>query len=435
MERKQLKEVVIIGAGFAGLWALKNLSGGPVRVTIVDRNNYHTFLPLLYQVAAAEIEPEQIAYPVRTLLRGFRNARYLRAEVERIDFQGKFVECGGQKLVYDYLIVACGSVSHHYGIKGAGAHSFGLKTLDEAIILRNHILSCFERASCEVDPETRKALLSFVIIGGGPTGVEFAGALAELVRGPLRKDFPSISREDVSISLVESGKRLLGVFNEKSGAYALARLESMGIKVLLGSSVAEVTHGGIGLAGGITAASRTVVWTAGVSGAPVPGAPAALVNGAGRIESDECLRVKGADSVYIAGDITHFVQEERPLPMVATVAIQQGRHAAKNILRQIGGGRPLPFRFRDKGTMATIGRSSAITRIRGIESRGFVAWVLWLAVHIMYLIGFRNKILVMINWVYDYFFFEKSVRLILPRCCDSPGQAVCLNRERRCPEC
>ncbi|HPI88489.1 MAG TPA: FAD-dependent oxidoreductase, partial [Spirochaetota bacterium] len=240
MKEKKYSEVVIIGAGFAGLWALKTMAGKGVRITVIDRNNYHTFLPLLYQVAAAEIEPEQIAYPVRSLMRGFSACRYVRAEVEHVDYTEKYVLCNGRRIYYDYLVAAPGSVTSYYGVKGAAINSFSLKTLDQAVILRNHILSCFERASYEDDPAVKKGLLSFVVIGGGPTGVEFAGALAELIRKPLRRDFPDL-RSMASLYLVEAGERILSVFNEKSSAYALKKLTSMGVQVLLKSSVKEIT--------------------------------------------------------------------------------------------------------------------------------------------------------------------------------------------------
>jgi NADH dehydrogenase len=427
--------VVIIGAGFAGLWALKSLAGRGLAVTIIDRNNYHTFLPLLYQVAAAEIEPEQIAYPVRTLARGFGNCRFIRSDVKRIDYSARIVHCGDHRVPYDYLIVAPGSVTHHYGVRGADVHAFGLKSLDEAMILRNHLLSCFERAAYEADAAEKKRLLSFVVIGAGPTGVEYMGALAELVRGPLNKDFPTIAVSDVTLCLVESGERVLSVFNERSSAYALKKLSSMGVAVMLKSQVREVTAAGLILSDGGAIDSSTGIWPAGVRGNDVSGDEERAAAPGGRVAVDETLRMKGHDGVYVAGDLAGFTLSGAPLPMVATVAIQQGIHAAKNILRQAGGLEPLPFRFRDKGTMATIGRNAAITRVLGREFRGFVAWVLWLSVHIMYLIGFRNKIMVMVNWVWNYMFFEKSVRLILPRCCDSPGRAACLHEGRRCGGC
>ncbi len=429
MDTRNMPHVVIIGAGFAGLWAVKTLFGKKVSATIIDRNNYHTFLPLLYQVGAAEIEPEEIAYPVRSLLRGKRNVRYLRSTVDEISYSGRFVVCNGVRIPFDYLIISSGSGTNYFGVPGAQSRAFPLKSLDDAMILRNHILSCFERAAWAEDTEYRRGLLTFAIVGGGPTGVEFSGALAELINGPLNKDFPSIHRDEVQVVLIETADRLLSPFTTKQSDYALRMLKKKNIRVMLSSAVKEITATGITLADGSVVRSETVVWTAGVNGAAPKGDIAPRTAGSNRFIVEPTLRMEGQETVFVAGDLAHVEKDGRPLPMVAPVAIQQGRHAARNALRHIRGKELLPFRYVDKGSMATIGRNAAVTRFGKLAITGYLAWLVWLFVHILYLIGFRNKVFVVLNWVWDYIFFEKGVRLILPRCCDSPASPSCLRRE------
>lgn len=427
------KNIVIIGAGFAGLWAAKELFHVKgARVTLIDRNNYHTFLPLLYQVGAAEVEPEQIAYPVRTLLRGNRNASFLRGHVTLVDYDGKFVECNGQRVPYDYLVIATGSKTDYFSVSGAERYAFPLKTLDDAMVLRNHILSCFERAAYIDDPARRKKLLSFAIVGGGPTGVEFTGALSELVRGPMRKDFTGLKMSDVTVTLVESADRLLGMLSPKLSSYTAARLAKMGVAVRLSTRVSGISAAGLSFADGSSLATDTVVWTAGVSGdAPHAERPAPTGRGS-RIMTAPDLSAEGKPGVYVVGDLAYREEDGTPLPMIAPVAIQQGRWAARNIAREIAGSEPFPFKYRDKGAMVTIGRNAAVVRIGNSDFRGFFAWLIWIVIHIMNLIGFRNKLFVLVNWVWDYVFFERSVRLILPGCCDNPNGEGCLHRAGRC---
>ncbi len=427
MERKGQPHVVIIGAGFGGLWAAKTFFGRPVRVTLVDRNNYHTFFPLLYQVGAAEIEPEQIAYPVRTLLRKQGNVAYLRADAGELDLAEKTVMCNGLKLEFDYCIIAAGTATNFFNTSGAERNSFSLKSLDESMILRNHILTCFERASGSGDNEIRRRLLSFVVVGGGPTGIEFSGALAELINGPLKKDFPRLSGGEISVYLVEASRRLIGMFSEKTSLYAAQLLERKGVTVLCGSGVKELHKGSVTLDNGRRILSETVVWTAGVAGERISGVKAPLSKD-GRVKVDATLGIPGYEGCYVAGDLAFVEEGGRPLPMIAPVAIQQGRAAARNVLRCIQGSEPLPFRYRDRGAMVTIGRNAAVARIGKREFTGFWAWIMWLLVHLMNLIGFRNKLFVMINWAWDYIFFEKSVRLILPSCCTSPDLHSCKMR-------
>ncbi len=420
--------IVILGAGFAGLWAVRTFSGKNVRVTLIDKNNYHTFLPLLYQVGSAEIEPENIAYPVRSLLRKHSNIKYLRAEVRDLDLNSKTLTANGVKLHFDYCIIATGSTTNFFRIPGAETVCFKLKTLDDAIIIRNHILTCFERAAFCTEPERRNSLLTFTIVGGGPTGVEFAGAFAELLYGPLRKDYPEFDIDKTRIVLIESSNRILGMLPDELSLYTLKKLQKLGVEVMLETSVEKITSMGVKIKGGAIIESETILWCAGVKGPEEASGWFVPLANDGRISVSEDLRIKDYENVYAAGDAVLFECNGRPLPQIAPVAIQQGMAAAENILRQIKGSQTLPFKYVDKGAMVTIGRNSAVASFAGMNFKGFFAWLIWLVIHLANLIGFRNKIIVLINWSIDYFFFERAVRLILPSCCSEPGYVSCLRR-------
>ena len=412
-------QVVIVGAGFGGLWAAQALAKAgdprPVAVRLLDQHNYHTFLPLLYQVAAAELEPGLIAQSVRSLLRGRRNVRFTMATVERIDLAAQRVCGSGQTFAYDTLILALGSVNHFFGVPGAAEHCFTLKTVEEGLTLRNHILRCVERAAALAPGEeaARRSLLTFVIIGGGPTGVEYAGALAELLRHPLHKDYPELDlRDTAQVVLLEAADQLLqGV---GGGDYARTRLESMGVQVRVQSKVAAITAEAVILDGGEQIATTAAVWTAGVTGAHLAEElPLERVRG-GRIPVRPTLQTLTHDNVFVIGDLAYLEQDGKMLPGVAQVAMQQGEHAAANIARQVRGEPLLPFRYRDKGAMATIGRNAAVAQIGRLRLTGFTAWLAWLAVHIFFLIGFRNRLGVLLAWAWNYVFYERAVRLILP---------------------
>lgn len=404
--------VVIVGAGFAGLWAAKALAGKPLDILLIDRNNYHTFLPLLYQVAAAELEPEEIAYPIRSIIRSYPNASFIMSEVKSIDLNEQVVEVDNRCIGYDYLLLAAGSVTNFFGTPGADEFSYPLRTLDEGIALRNHILTCFEKAVLEPDEDLRKKALTFAIVGGGPTGVEFAGALSELINGPLMKDYHGLNRSEIRVVLVEAQNKLLSGLLTCCNDYALARLQRMGVEVRLGTKVNEVKTDAI-LLDDTMLPTETVIWTAGVRGeksAESWGLPLAK---SGRIAVEPTLQVTGHPNVYVVGDLAYLEEDSHPLPMVAPTAIQEGTAVAKNILRQIESRPLVPFKYRDKGTMLTIGRNQAVAQIWGRGIRGFPAWLLWLGIHLFNLIGFRNRLLVLINWAWDYFFYERTVRLIL----------------------
>lgn len=413
MSAKEMPRVVIVGAGFGGLWAARSLARTRFRVTLIDRNNYHTFLPLLYQVAAAEVEPEEIVYPVRSILRPLRNVDFLLAEVERVDFTAQRVETSLGTLPYDYLILALGSTTHFFGVPGAAEHAFALKTLDDGIRLRNHILCCFERAA-QLPLAERRRRLSFAIVGGGPTGVEFAGALAELLKGPLRRDHAQLDFREARIMLLEARDALLPTLPQRLGRYALQRLRTMGVDVRLNAAVSHVSAEAVHLKDGTVVHTETVVWTAGVQGEPAASTWGLPTDPSGRVPVLPTLEVSDAPRVYVIGDLARSQEAGPPLPMIAPVAIQEGTAAARNILRQEAGEAPLPFRYQDRGMMATIGRNAAVAYLAGRTFTGFPAWLVWLGVHLYKLIGFRNRLFVLINWAWDYFLYERTVRLILP---------------------
>lgn len=403
--------VVIIGAGFAGLWAARALSHSQTDVLVLDRNNYHTFFPLLYQVAAAELEAEDIVYPVRSILRGQRNIRFLMNEVTEIDLAAKQVKTTDHVFPYDYLVLAIGSTSHFFGVTGAAEYAFQLKTLEQAIALRNHILFRFERALCETDAERRKQMLTFAIVGGGPTGVEFAGALAELIRGSLVKDYQALDPREMHVLLLEATDRLLANFPERLGTYAAKRLQKLGVEIHLRSMVSQITPEHVQIKDGTTIPLETVIWTSGVQGEHINAELPTMRNG--QVKVLPTLQSPEYPEVYVIGDLAFLEQDEDSLPMLAPVATQEGEAAARNIIRQANGQEPVPFHYHNRGTMATIGRNAAVASIWGHALVGFPAWILWLSIHLYSLIGFRNRLLVFINWAWDYLFFERTVSLIV----------------------
>lgn len=406
--------VVIVGSGFGGLKAARVLAGSGVEVQLVDRNNYHTFIPLLYQVAAAQLEPEQIAYPVRSFLRRLPNASFVMAEVKRIDHVNQVVETDGPAIPYDFLILATGSESQFLGVPGAEEYALPLKTLEDGVALRNHIISCFEKAVGQSDPTSRQRLLTFAIVGGGPTGVELAGAWSELIHGPLAKDYPTLDMRQVRVVLLQSGDSLLADLPKRLGNYTQKQLEKMGVKVHLQAKVSEVTPEAVFLKDGTAIFTKTIVWTAGVEAA-VPDPIEALPTAAkGKVIVLPTLQLPQQPRVYAVGDVAYVEQDGQPLTGVAPEAIQQGAAAARNIKRQLRGRSPQTFSYFNKGRLAIIGRNAGIGQISKLTFTGFPAWFLWLGVHLFYLPGFRNRLLVLFNWICDYLFGDRFVRLILP---------------------
>jgi NADH dehydrogenase len=406
--------VAVLGAGFGGLWAARTLAEGPVKVILIDRHNYHTFFPLLYQVGAAELEPEDIAQPLRKIFWKWSNVHFYLGEVENIDFSAKMVRAADQEIPYDYLVLALGSQPNFYGIPGAAEYALTLKSLEQGVMLRNQILTCFERAACEMDPALRRTWLTFTIVGGGPTGVEFAGALMELIHGSLDKDFPELDFSQVRVLLLEASDHLLDGMPKTLSDYAQMRLEKMGVDVHLKSPLIKISLDEVLLKDGTRISSKTVIWTAGVQGSGLGKQWGLATNRRNQVEVLPTLQLAGHPEVYVAGDLAGIQQEGRPLPMVAQVGIQTGTAAGRNILRQLAGQPPVPFRYQDKGTLDAIGRNVAVAYIWGRAFRGFPAWLIWVGVHILNLVGFRNRLLVLINWAWNYLFSENGVRLIAP---------------------
>ncbi|HEX6487569.1 MAG TPA: NAD(P)/FAD-dependent oxidoreductase [Candidatus Dormibacteraeota bacterium] len=412
------QRVVVIGGGFGGLAAVRRLRGAPLDVLLIDRNNYHLFTPLLYQVASALLDPSEIAYPLRTLLRKIPNAEFLLDDVTGIDLQARVVMTTQGRQPYDYLVLSPGSVSNFFGIPGLDHRAHPLKTLPEALALRNDVLRKVEAARWETDPERRRALLTFAVVGGGPTGIEYAGALAELMH-VLRRDYRGLNFHEARIVLLEAASRLLSGFDEKSAGHARLTLERKGIEVKLGAAVKEVTDGLVELADGGSVKAATVVWTAGVEASGLgfglgrPGKQQQLVVG-------PTLQLDGHPEVFVLGDLASVEQPDgKVLPMLAPVAMQQGDHVGR-ALRSLAAGVPVrPFRYTDRGIMATIGRNNAVVELRRFHFRGFVGWVLWLGLHLFLLIGFRSRVVAIVNWAGDYLFYDRPIRLIV-RSGDSP---------------
>ncbi len=406
--------IVIVGAGFGGLNAARALANDPVRVTLIDRNNYHLFQPLLYQVATAGITPEEIAYPVRSIFRAQRNLEFRMAEVNEIDVEHRHLLTTGGEVQYDTLIVAAGGKTNHFGMELVAANSFSLKGLEDAVAVRNHLLHQFEQAAQEPDATVRRARLTFVIAGGGPTGVETAGAISELVQMVLAHDYDSIERSEVQVLLLEGADQLLAAFPSALSHQAAKALAGKGVQVRFGAQVTAFDGAGVTLRSGEIIPTGTLIWTAGVRAVPLVEQLGVPLGSQGRVRLMPNLQVPGRPEIYVIGDAALLEgPDDAPLPMVAPVAIQQGEQAAANIRRTLRGDPARPFVYRDPGMLATIGRSQAVAHLWGLSLTGFPAWLVWLGVHLMQLIGFRNRLLVLINWAWDYLFYDRAVRLIL----------------------
>jgi len=413
MNTKTLPHVVIIGAGFGGMEVARGLAKAPVRITLIDRHNYHLFQPLLYQVAIAGLVPSQIAYPLRTIFRKQKNLTFQMGEVTAIDLDARYVKTNGSVIAYDYLILAVGGQTNFFGNHSVEQNGFQLKNIESAINTRNHLLNIFEQASREVDADIRKAMLTFVVVGGGPTGVETAGALAELITHVLAKDYPHMDLRDERVLLLEAVPSVMASYPDELRKATNDLLRKKKVEVLVNTKLVDYNGRQITLGDGGQINAHTLIWTAGVKAAEMLDTLEVEQAGSGRVRVAASLQIKDHAEVFVIGDAAYLENGNgQPLPMLSTVAIQQGKVTAQNIQKMIRGEKPEAFHYKDPGLLATIGRNAAVARIWGLSFSGFMAWLIWVFLHIFRLIGFRNRLLVLINWAWEYFFYENQVRLI-----------------------
>ncbi len=406
-------QIIIVGGGFAGLWATRARAATAAQVTLVDRSNHHLFQPLLYQVATAGLSAPDIAAPLRNILRRQGNATVLMAEVVAIDKASRQVRLAdGHALDYDFLLVASGAHHAYFGHDDWAAHAPGLKTLDDAFAIRRKLLLAFERAELEADPRARRAWLNFVIVGGGPTGVELAGTLAEIARHTLKREFRRIDPTSARVILVEAGPRLLSTFPENLSDNARRQLQRLGVEVRSGVAVSRIDSEGVVLGEELLPA-RTVLWAAGVAASRLGAALGVPLDRAGRVLVQPDLSVPGHPEIFVAGDLAAIVQDGKPVPGVAPAAKQMGTHVARAIRARLAG-KPAPvFRYRDYGNLATIGRMAAVVDFGRLQITGLFAWWFWLIAHVFFLIGFRNRILVLVNWAWSYWTYQRHARIVI----------------------
>jgi NADH dehydrogenase len=405
--------VIVIGGGFGGLSAVHALRSAAVEVLLIDRHNHHTFQPLLYQVATAGLAAPSIAAPLRHILRRQRNATVLLGEARRIDMEGRSIDLDGVSHPYDFLIIATGSTHAYFGHDEWAAHAPGLKTLDDALRIRARILTAFERAEATADPAERMEWLTFLIVGAGATGVELAGTLAEIARHTLKREFRHIDPAAARVLLVEAGPRVLPAFPASLSAKAQRQLERLGVLVRTGHAVTSVDERGVWI-GEERIAARTVLWAAGVAASPLGAALGVAVDRAGRVRVNAQLAVPGHPEVFVVGDLAAVPDEIGPLPAIAPAAKQMGRYAAIAIRAQLSGRRLAPFHYRHFGSLATIGRMAAVADFGRIRLSGLLAWLIWLTAHIYFLIGFRNRLVVLIDWAEAYWSYRRAARIIIP---------------------
>lgn len=404
--------VVIVGGGFGGLAAARSLRRAPVHVTLVDRRNHHLFQPLLYQVATAGLSPADIAYPIRAILSRQANANVLLAEAVSVDVAAHELVLKDGRLAYDYLVLATGARHAYFGHDEWEPLAPGLKSLEDALEIRRRILLAFEKAERETDPDARRALLTIAVIGGGPTGVELAGAIAEIARQVMKDDFRAIDPTETRVVLIEAGPRVLATFPESLSARAAQALAKRGVEVRTDTRVTGIDTGSVTL-GNERLAAATVLWAAGVAASPLVASLGAPLDRAGRVHVESDCTIPGHPDIFVIGDAATATQANgAPLPGIAPVAMQQGRYVARTITESLAGGPREPFVYRDKGNLATIGRAAAVAHIGRVKLSGLVAWFLWLVIHIMYLVGFRSRLVVLIEWAWAYVTMSRGARLI-----------------------
>jgi NADH dehydrogenase len=405
---------VIVGAGFGGLRAARTLRKAAVQVVVIDRSNHHLFQPLLYQVATGSLSYAEIATPLRRIFRDQPNAEVILADVASVDVPGKRVVLVDGEVSYDYLVLATGATHSYFGHDDWTPLAPGLKSLDDAMVIRRRIFSAFEVAERETDATRRSAWMTFVVVGAGPTGVELSGTLAEVARSTLCHEFRHIDPRTARIILVEGSPRVLSAFIEPLSASARRQLESLGVEVRTGGHVTNIDVDGVSI-GAERIEARTVLWAAGVAASPLARSLGVPLDKAGRVVVEPDLTIPGRDDVYVIGDLAHFEHNGALVPGVAPAAMQTGGHAARNILRSLRGQPREPFRYVDKGMLATIGRSRAVAHIGRIKISGFFAWLTWLFVHILFLIGFRNRLIVMIQWAWSFVTYDRGARVLIQR--------------------
>ena len=405
--------IVIVGGGFAGLWAARALRHAPVSILLIDRANHHLFQPLLYQVATAGLSSPDIAAPLRHILRRQKNVEVRMATVGRVEPDARCVLLDdGTAVAYDTLLLATGATHAYFGHDDWAPHAPGLKTLDDALLLRRRLLLAFEHAEAETDPEKRAAWLSFAIVGGGPTGVELAGTLAEIARHTLKREFRHIDPASARVRLIEAGPRILSSFPESLSAKARKQLERLGVEVVVDSPVEAIDAEGY-RSRGVFVPAKTVVWAAGVAASPLARSLGVELDRAGRVRVLPDLTVPGHAEIFVAGDLATVMQDGKPVPGVAPAAKQMGKYVAKVIRDRFAGRPPPPFRYADYGNLATIGRMAAVVDVHGFRLSGLFAWWFWLAAHVFFLIGFRNRLSVLINWAVAYWSYQRAARIII----------------------
>lgn len=408
------KRVIIIGGGFGGLTLANQLKKSPFQLVLLDRTNYHQFQPLLYQVATAGLNPGSIAFPFRKDFRHFTDFHFRMTEVKQIYPQENKVETGIGFISYDYLVIAAGTDTNYYGMENIRRYALPMKSVTEAMALRNRLLLNFETALTTDDAEKRHRLLNIVVVGGGATGVEISGTLSEMKRYILQKDYPELASGELNIYLIEGTPRLLGSMSEESSAKALGFLKKMGVEVLTSTKVSDYRDNQIILGNGETIPSDTVIWVSGVTANHFQGIPPEITGRGGRIDVDESNRVKGMENVFAIGDICLQTEPDYPNghPQVAQVAIQQAKQLASNLLRLSNGDLPKPFHYHNKGNLATVGRNRAIAELPHLKSQGVFAWFLWMAVHLRSILGVRNRLEILLNWIWNYLTYDQAIRLI-----------------------
>ncbi|MGS4344234.1 NAD(P)/FAD-dependent oxidoreductase [Myroides odoratus] len=407
--------VVIIGGGFGGLALAKKLKNKNFQVVLLDKHNYHTFQPLLYQVATGGLESGSIAFPIRKVVQNYEGIFFRVAQVQRIDTENKKVIADIGTIFFDYLVIATGSRTNFFGNTAIQQHSMAMKTIPQSLNIRSLVLENFEEALLTNDEKEKRALMNFVIVGAGPTGVELAGALAEMKKHVLPKDYPDLDIRQMEINVIQGGSKVLDAMSEKSSRRAQEFLEKLGVNVWVNEIVTDFDGKTVHTKSGLTFETETVIWTAGVMGAVIDGFEASVIQRGNRLKVNEYNQVEGFTDIFAIGDVAAMVTENLPMghPMMAQPAIQQGELLAKNLI-QLREGKPLKkFAYNDKGSMATIGRNKAVVDLPKFHFSGFFAWFVWMFVHLMSLIGFRNKFLVFWNWVYNYLMFDRQARLIV----------------------